>query len=109
VKRVCTFIVKTQPVDRIHRIELDLPAVNKITQRTDQRLPFQFPLVTRARRKSQQRCAPMSVHHHTQFQPQAMRIPPMRFLFHHTPFTQFWRSVSMPAAPARCNSAAAAA
>src|SRR5262249_40459121 len=87
MKRVRALVVKTQSVDRVHRVELDLPAVNEITERTNQSLSFEFPLVACAGRKSQQRRAPVTVHHHTQFQAQPVRIPAMHLFFHSQPQT----------------------
>jgi len=77
-----SFVVKTQPVDGIHRIKLDLAPFDEIAERLHHPLAFQFPFIARARRKAQQGRAPVAVDRNTQLQSEPLGIPALIFAFH---------------------------
>src|SRR5271155_6109535 len=85
MERMGAFIVKARPVHGIHAEKFHATGVNQGREAADQALAFEFPFVASACGKSQQRRAPVAVHHDPQFHSQAMRIPAVIFPFHVAP------------------------
>src|SRR6266404_5142537 len=82
MKRMRGFVVERKSVDGIDAEEFQFAGVDEIGQRADHPLAFQLELVTRARRKAQQRRSPVAVDDYTQFDAQARRMPAMNFALH---------------------------
>jgi len=85
VKRVRSLVVKALPVDRIHGEEFDSSGIDEIGERADHALAFEFHLVARTGRETQQRRAPVTVDDHAQFQTKPVRVPAVIFTFHRLP------------------------
>ena len=86
MKRVCAFIVKTEAIYRIHGINFDSSAFNKIGKRSDHALVFEFPFVAGAGGKSDDGGAPMSVNYDSEFHSEPRRMPAVHFSLHRSPF-----------------------
>src|SRR5277367_573231 len=88
VKGMRSLIVKTVSINRINGEEFDPAAVDEVRQRRHHALPLKLPFIARARRKSQQRRAPVAVHHHAHLDAQPRRIPAVIFTFHRLRLSQ---------------------
>src|SRR5947209_7220911 len=86
MKRVRAFIVKTEPIYRIHGINFDSSAFNKIGKRRDHALVFQLPFVAGAGGKSDEWGAPMSVDYDSELHSKPRRMPAVHFSLHRSPF-----------------------
>lgn len=75
VKRVRAFVVKTEAIDGIDGVELDAAGVNEIGERADHSLPFEFPFVSGAGRKTENGRTIVAVNDDAEFDAEAMRIP----------------------------------
>src|ERR1700719_2530924 len=85
MERVRPSVVKPLMIDGIYRKKLNPPRINKIAQRANHPLVFQFPLIPRAGRESHHRRPPMPIHHHAQINSQPRRIPAVILTLHESP------------------------
>ena len=79
-------VVKAVAVDGIDGIELDAARVNKIGERADHSLAFEFPFVAGTGGKTENRRTPMAVHDDAEFDSKAMRIPTVIVTLHERAF-----------------------
>src|SRR5690242_8918535 len=94
---MCAFIVKAEAVDGINAEKLYLPAIDKIGQRANHALAFQFRFIAGACRKSENRLSPVAVDENSQLKTQPRRMPTMIFTFHFLPPARPAGRESMPA------------
>jgi len=88
VKRMRALVVKTVPVDRIHREEFDSSCVDEIPERADHALAFEFTLVAGAGRETQEWRAPMPVDDNSELDTEPVGIPSVIFTFHAWPLAR---------------------
>src|SRR2546429_1021016 len=96
MKGVCSLVVKTMPIDRIHAEKFYSSRIDKVRERADHALAFEFPLVASAGRKTKKRRAPMPVDDDAQLHAEPVRVPAMIFALHRSPSCLLRGEESMP-------------
>src|SRR5438477_12221043 len=82
MKWVCALVVKAEAVNGVDGEKFQFAGIDEISKRANQRLPFQFPLISRAGGKPDKRRAPVAVDHDAELETQSIRIPAVKFTFH---------------------------
>src|SRR5579871_2326619 len=85
VKGMRLLVVEAQPVDGVDAVELHLPALDEIRQRSDHSLAFELEFISGARGEADQGRAPVAVNHHAQLDTEPWRMPAMIFALHSLP------------------------